>query len=170
MEIDAGEFVDDNEFIVFLKEIIHFAEKVLQDVQSNKYGNTVSKTDFQGKVLIADIWGTWCPPCREEISLFIELKEKFAGQMDIVGINYERVDEEKEAISKIKDFIEEYQMNYNCVIGDEETKQQIPNFRGYPTTLFIDQKGQVRLTLVGLHSMAKLESVVRSLIDEPGAE
>ena len=90
--------------------------------------------------------------------------------MDIVGINYERVDEEKEAISKIKDFIEEYQMNYNCVIGDEETKQQVPNFRGYPTTLFIDQKGQVRLTLVGLHSMAKLESVVRSLIDEPGAE
>jgi hypothetical protein len=36
-------------------------------------GKTVSLADFKDKVLIVDIWGTWCPPCRMEVPHFIEL-------------------------------------------------------------------------------------------------
>src|SRR5262245_25058128 len=37
-------------------------------------GQRLSKADFAGKVLIVDIWGTWCPPCRMEVPLFQALQ------------------------------------------------------------------------------------------------
>jgi thiol-disulfide isomerase/thioredoxin len=129
-------------------------------------GNSVSKDDFQGKVLIADIWGTWCPPCREEIPLFIQLKDQYADQLEIVGINYERADDPDKATAMIKQFMSKHSMNYNCVIGDDKTRKQVPNFQGFPSTLFIDGTGKVRLVLVGLHPFAKLESVVKALTNE----
>ncbi len=130
-------------------------------------GGTISSTSFKGKVLIADIWGTWCPPCRAEIPHFIKLREKYGENgLEIVGLNYERGGDEASQIRKIKTFMEEYEMNYNCVLGDKETRDQVPNFRGYPTTVFIDRRGEVRLTLVGLQPYDKLEAIVKMLLDE----
>ncbi len=81
-------------------------------------------------------------------------------------MNYERGGDVESQIEKIKKFIEEYEMNYTCAIGDKETREQVPNFRGYPTTVIIDRQGEVRLTLVGLQPYDKLEAVVKALLDE----
>jgi len=40
-------------------------------------GNRLSKADDAGKVLIVDVWGTWCPPCREELPHFVALNREF---------------------------------------------------------------------------------------------
>ena len=84
----------------------------------------------------------------------------------MVGLNYER-GEGDEIVRVIKDFMTENKMNYTCLIGDPETRKQVPNFRGFPTTLFIDQTGKVRLQFVGLHSYSTLEAVVTKLLNEP---
>ena len=135
-------------------------------------GETISLADYKGQVVIADIWGTWCPPCREEIPSFVSLQETYGDKgLQIIGLNYEHGDDEEKIIAKIKDFMAENNMNYPCVIGDDETRGQVENFQGFPTTIFIDKSGKVRLTLVGLHSKMKLESVVTTLLDEtPAAE
>ena len=53
-------------------------------------GQNISLTGFQGKVLIVDIWGTWCPPCRAEIPSFVKLQTEYGPQgLQIVGLNYE---------------------------------------------------------------------------------
>ena len=57
-------------------------------------------------------------------------------------------------------------MNYPCLIGDEETQKQVPAFRGYPTTLFLDRTGKVRMQFVGSHPYARLESIVLELLNE----
>lgn len=130
-------------------------------------GETISKSDFEGKVLIADIWGTWCPPCRKEIPHFIQLRENYGEDgLEILGLNYERSGDETKNIENIKNFMEEYKMNYACVIGDEDTRAQVPNFQGFPTTLFIDKEGKVRLTMVGLNPYSKLEAVAKILLAE----
>jgi thiol-disulfide isomerase/thioredoxin len=59
-------------------------------------GKTVAARDFRGKVLIVDFWGTWCPPCRREIPLFIELQKAHQAEgLQVVGINYEQVPPEQ---------------------------------------------------------------------------
>ena len=99
----------------------------------------LSLSGFKGKVLIVNLWGTWCPPCRREIPHFIALRNQHrdAG-LEIVGINYERVPQ-AQWVEKIEAFIAEQDINYPCVIGDDATRKMIPEFRGYPTTLFIDR-------------------------------
>jgi thiol-disulfide isomerase/thioredoxin len=133
---------------------------------ANLDDEAVSLADYEGKVLIVDFWATWCLPCRAEIPHFVELKKRYAEQgFDIVGINYEN-EEVDEAKQTIADFISENDVNYTCVIGDEETKEQIPDMKGYPTTLFIDRAGKVRLRIVGLRPYPALEWVIKELLSE----
>ncbi len=130
---------------------------------------TVTLNDYKGKVVVVDIWGTWCPPCRVEVPELVKLQKKYGDDgLQVIGVNYEGTQDRAEAVAKIKAFAEEYDINYPCVIGTEEVQEQIPGFRGYPTTIFIDRKGSVRAMEVGFApSMApKLESTVKTLLDE----
>ncbi len=130
-------------------------------------GKPVSMAEFDGKVLIVDFWGTWCPPCRAEIPHFIALQEKYADQgLAIVGINYEVVppNQVRETISE---FVAANGVNYPCLIGDGRTKSQVPGgVPSLPTTLFLDRNGLVRHKLVGLQSPQKLEEIVTTLLAE----
>lgn len=131
----------------------------------NLDGKPVKLSDYKGKYLIVDIWGTWCPPCRAEIPHFVELLKKYQSKgLEIVGINYEGGDDEKEDVEKIKKFNKEFGVPYVCVIGDEKTQSQVPNFEGYPTTLFIDKSGKVRMKIVGGEPLYRLEAAVEALM------
>ncbi len=133
-------------------------------------GETVSTESMQGKVGIVDFWGTWCPPCRMEIPHFIHLTETFADDLEIVGLNYQEQGTEEEQAEQIRDFLSSNHVTYRCAIGDEETMAQVPEVRGFPTTVFLDRSGKVRLQLVGYHPYEKLEAAVKILADEAPAE
>lgn len=126
---------------------------------------TVKLADFRGKVVIVDVWGTWCPPCRMEIPHFVKLKETYPDDLEIVGINYEN-EAAEEAVPKIQQFIKEQGINYPCVLGDTMTRDRIPEFQGFPTTLFIDRTGKVRLKAVGYHPYEKLQAYLDVLLAE----
>ena len=130
-------------------------------------GEPVSTDALKGKVVIVDFWGTWCPPCRMEIPHFIHLADTFADDLTIVGLNYrEPGDTDEEMAAHINEFMAANDMNYQCAIGDESTIEQVPNLEGFPTTLFLDRAGNVRLKLVGYHPYEKLEAAVLELAAE----
>jgi len=134
-------------------------------------GKPLKLADLKGKVTIVDIWGTWCPPCRAEIPEFVDLQSRYGDKgLQIVGINYERVAEDKmkETIEK---FAEEYKINYPLAIGDNATRERVPDFDGFPTTLFIDREGKVRMKQVGFDPSlkAELEAIVQNLLAEEPA-
>ncbi len=181
---DFGDLLEADEFKAIIKEAVKkaAAKKIeelkksvaefepyefdfdLQDVD----GDNIKKVDFKGKVLIVDLWGTWCPPCRREIPSFIKLKKNYRGKLDVVGIAYERADDDEEALENVQEFMEDHDMNYRCALGTKELKAQIPDMRGYPTTLFIDATGKVRMELVGFRTYAELELVFKEIMKEDG--
>jgi thiol-disulfide isomerase/thioredoxin len=130
-------------------------------------GNPQSLDALKGNVVIVDVWGTWCPPCRAEIPSFIKLQETYGDQgFQMIGLNYEREGNDEENLQAVVDYVAENGINYPCVMGDEETRDLIPDFRGYPTTLFIDRTGTVRMKAVGLHDYEYLDAVVSTLLAE----
>ncbi|MGE0605858.1 MAG: redoxin domain-containing protein [Pirellulales bacterium] len=136
----------------------------------NLEGKTVTLAEFKGKVVIVDIWGTWCPPCRMEVPHFVALQDEFKEQgLEIVGVNYESGDDD-EVKEAIDGFLKTQPINYTLLIGDDATKDQIPDMQGYPTTLFIDRTGKVRLQIVGYHPKRQLAALVKELLAEPAAE
>ena len=60
----------------------------------DRNGKLVSLSDFKGKVVVVDVWATWCGPCRKEIPYLIKLEEEMRGK-DVVFIGVS-VDEKKD--------------------------------------------------------------------------
>jgi len=150
------------------------AEKQLADQKSFAFdfdlvstnGQSIKLADYKGKVLIVDFWGTWCPPCRQEIPHLVELLKNHRGAgLEIVGINYERGDA-SQFNAMINDFAKVFGISYPCLIGDDATLGRLKNFRGFPTTLFIDPSGKVRLRVAGYRPYDQLEAVVQVLLSE----
>ena len=128
---------------------------------------TVTLDDYKGKVTIVDVWGTWCPPCREEIPHFVDLYKQYKDKgLEIVGINCNENGTQDEVKKTIKDFAKKYRIEYKCVLNDDKIESKIPDFQGYPTTLFLDRSGTVRMLIVGGQPKAKLEAVVATLLAE----
>ncbi|HEY2157657.1 MAG TPA: TlpA disulfide reductase family protein, partial [Isosphaeraceae bacterium] len=85
--------------------------------------------------------------------------------LEIVGINKERVPAGK-IKETIETFAKEMGINYPLVIGDDKVEESIPDFSGYPTTLFIDRAGKVRYKHVGYAPYEVLDYIVKTLLDE----
>jgi hypothetical protein len=86
--------------------------------------------------------------------------------LSIIGFNYERADNDKQAFDSINQYLVDQPINYPLAIGDEKLSKRVPDFRGFPTTLFIDGNGRVRMKLVGACPQATLESYVKILLNE----
>jgi thiol-disulfide isomerase/thioredoxin len=115
-------------------------------------GRTVSSSDpeFRGKVLLVDLWGTWCPPCVSEIPTFVDLQQRFGDQgLTIVAIAFESDDEGSEARrERLRDYVKHHGINYLVLDGGSPEKfgealPQIQNVRGFPIEILIDRDGTV---------------------------
>jgi peroxiredoxin len=112
----------------------------------NLAGQTVSLSDFKGKVVVLDFWATWCPPCRAEIPHFIELQNEFKAKgVTIVGLSVDSI-----APADVAKFAKDNGMNYPIVMADEKTATAYGADQGIPTTVVIDGKGNVVATHLGL--------------------
>src|SRR5262245_12984571 len=141
----------------------------LKDVDGQK----LSKADLAGKVLIVDIWGTWCPPCRQEIPLFQALQLEYGERgLQVVGLNDEQTDDNADAARLVRRFRRAQGVDYPCAVITRQIKEQVPEYGSFPTTLFIDHTGKVRLKLRGAYGMPVLQTVVEALLKEmpPGEE
>ncbi|MBN1125095.1 MAG: redoxin family protein [Sedimentisphaerales bacterium] len=123
--------------------------------------NTVSLADsrYKNKVVLINIWGTWCGGCMEEIPHLIQMQNKYAARgLEIIGIAFER-DNSPEGWEKVKNLAREKGINYTILKGGlekrlnvETTLSGLQEFKGYPTTLFLDRDGKCKHIQVGFFS------------------
>ena len=101
-------------------------------------GKEMSLTDFRGKVVLLNIWATWCPPCREEMPSLDRLNDKRGGEnFEVVALSIDR------DTALVKPFYEEF--GIQALRGYFDPSAQIPNTLrapGVPTTLLIDRDGR----------------------------
>jgi thiol-disulfide isomerase/thioredoxin len=85
-------------------------------------GKKVSLSDFKGKVVLVDVWATWCGPCKKEIPSLQKLEEEMKGT-DVVFMSYS-VDELKDA-EKWKKMVETEKLGGVQLMGDAAFKSSI---------------------------------------------
>jgi thiol-disulfide isomerase/thioredoxin len=168
-EGDFAAVKDDAAMQEFLEKMSHRGEFLFDFELPDLDGKTVRLADFKGSVVIVDFWGTWCPPCRQEIPHFVQLRNEYStADLQIVGINYERVPNDQ-VQATIRQGIADLSINYPCVIGDDATQTRVPEFNAFPTTLFIDRTGKVRKKMVGFSPahVQEIRDLVAKLVAEP---
>ncbi len=122
-------------------------------------GELVDARQFYGKVVIVDIWDTWCGPCRKGIPHFVDLYEQYKGQVEIVGLAFGR-----EGAPKVKAFADQMKINYPNGIFSEEAAKQFGQPRSIPTCFIIGKNGEIAETVVGYRPKEFFEQKIQSLL------
>jgi thiol-disulfide isomerase/thioredoxin len=117
-------------------------------------GNKISLNDdrFKGKVVILQIFGTWCPNCMDETKF---LKDWYTANKDrgieILGLAYERKDDFAYASERVKKMKDKWNVPYEFVIAGvndkakaSETLPALNRVLAFPTTIFIGKDGKVK--------------------------
>lgn len=102
-------------------------------------GNERSLADFQGRVVVLNLWATWCAPCRKEMPSLDRLEATLGGEdFEVVALAIDRGQ-----LAKIEDFYQEVGIE-NLEIYHDQTAKAGRSLRapGLPTTLIIDRSGQ----------------------------
>ena len=122
---------------------------------------------FRGKVVILDIWATWCPPCRREIPDFVKLQEKYRNQgLEIVGVSIDPFDSRGGGgATAVAPFMQQYKINYHVwMINSPAALTGFPMGQGIPTTYVLDRKGNISKTYVGAQDLSVFESDIKALL------
>ncbi len=130
---------------------------------------TQSAPRFRGKVVLVDIFGTWCPNCHDEAPVLQSLYAQFhARGLEIVGLSYEYVDDRARSQRLLQVYRRKYSIAFPLLLAGTtdsgqiaKTLPQLRNFGAYPTTIFLDRHGRVRLIHAGFSGPAtgRLEEV-----------
>ncbi|MFB3828528.1 MAG: TlpA family protein disulfide reductase [Bryobacteraceae bacterium] len=117
-------------------------------------------SDHRGKVVLVNLWASWCPPCRGETPAFVKLAGEFRGRgLETAGIN---MDEER---ADARRFVEHYRIPYPTLLpkaGDPLTSST----ESLPTTFLIDRAGRVARMYVGAVSERDLRTGITALLNE----
>ncbi|MDO6819205.1 TlpA disulfide reductase family protein [Zobellia sp. 1_MG-2023] len=129
-------------------------------------GNMVSLTDkrFQDKVVLVQIMGSWCPNCLDETKFYVNyLNENRVEDLEVVALAFEYAKTKELAFKSIERLRQRIGVDYPILLAQygssdkEEAQQKLPMLNqvlSYPTTLFIDKKGEVRKIHTGFNGPA----------------
>jgi cytochrome c biogenesis protein CcmG/thiol:disulfide interchange protein DsbE len=109
-------------------------------------GDSVSLEQERGKVVLLNVWATWCHPCRTEIPELRAIHDKYNSRgLELVGVSVDAESGE----SDIRDFTNEFHMDYP--IWRDPTERISAQFLiiGVPATFLIDKQGVLRWRRTG---------------------
>lgn len=135
-------------------------------------GSKIKVADRKGKVLLLNLWATWCGPCRAEMPELVLLQEKHKEKgFQILGLDVGDGDGGPESIEQIKAFGEKMKLNYELVRASNETTSEFykfTKFSGVPISVLVDREGHVRGVFLGggPRVLGEMKGAVEKLMSE----
>jgi thiol-disulfide isomerase/thioredoxin len=127
-------------------------------------GRTVSSDDprFRGKVVIVDVFGTWCPTCHDAAPALVELYRRYHGRgLEMVGLAYEVSGDSAIDAPLVRRYREKFGIPFPLLlagVNDTDaaaaTLPQLTGFTSFPTTIFLGRDGKVRRVHAGFYGPA----------------
>ena len=122
-------------------------------------GNSITLSNYKGKVVLLDFWATWCGGCKIEIPWFMEFAEKYKGEgLVVLGVSMDG-----DGWQSVKPFIKENKLNYPIVLGSDSVAERY-GVDAMPMTLLINRHGRIASSHIGLTDKSVFEDEIRTLL------
>lgn len=136
--------------------IVEAGDKAPSFKVTTEDGRTLTRSDFGGKLLVLNFWGTWCAPCRQEWPSLDEMQKTMASQgVVVVAVSVDK--DEKQ----YREFLQQTKPSFKTTrdLGGE-LSAEYGTFK-YPETYIIDRDGKVREKMIGAENWMSPELLAR---------
>jgi thiol-disulfide isomerase/thioredoxin len=122
-------------------------------------GASVSLANYRGKVVVLNLWASWCPPCRAEMPDLQRLSAAYASRgVAVVGVN------EGESPQRASDFARSLGIGFPIWIDSQQQYGRVLAALGMPTTTILDRNGLVARAFDGPLTYAEMQKAVAGLL------
>jgi thiol-disulfide isomerase/thioredoxin len=131
-------------------------------------GHRISVEEFPGQVVVLNVWGSWCGPCRKEApDLQLTYQQTRAWGVSLLGIDV------RDDPDVARDFVREHQLSYPMIF--DPPGRSLLALRGFPrntvpTTIVLDRHHRVAAVFLTALRASELIPVVQQIAAEPTAE
>jgi len=116
-------------------------------------GKPVAREDLAGKVVLVEMWATWCPPCRGTLGWLGDLKKKYGDRLAVVALAVQSDD------AQVKKLVGELNLPLTWAVGTPEIVRAFGDVSAVPTLLVFDRQGRAAASYFGapptLHTEAE---------------
>ena len=131
-------------------------------------GDGFRLAEFRGKVLVINIWASWCGPCRREIPEYESVRKEYAGRdVEFIGLTTE---DPSEAAQNVNQFVRQTHFGFRLGWADRDMAQTLMSGkRAIPQTLVIDTGGAIVDHWVGYargQNANRLREAIKSVLPE----
>ena len=128
-------------------------------------GKIVSLTDYKGKVVLLNIWATWCPPCVEEMPSMEKLYKELKGEnFEILAVSIDA-----SGARDVAPFMKKHKLSFPALLNPKGTIKGLYGAVGIPESFIINKEGIVEKKIIGARDWAAPEAIrfFRYLIQKP---
>ena len=121
---------------------------ILEAENKASSGDPIKLANYSGKVLVLNLWATWCGPCRMETPELVKLHKEFQSRgVEMIGLSTEDPEASAESVS---DFIREYKVDYQIGWATREVAQTLMQGRSsIPQSFVIARDGRIVKRFIG---------------------
>ena len=126
-------------------------------------GKPLSLADLKGRIVLVNLWASWCGPCRKEMPLLEQLNRQYRSKgVTLVGVN---VEPDSAAAT---DWLKATPVSFPILFDVDSKVSKLYQVEGMPNTVILDRKGNVRYIHRGYSAGAENEYLdqIRALIRE----
>ena len=126
-------------------------------------GTPFRLSDYKDKVVVLDLWATWCGPCRLEIPHLVDLTNEYKGKgVEVIGLTTEAPQTDAE---RVRDFAREFKINYRLGYARADVAQSLMNGNySIPQTFVIAPGGRIVTKFRGFSD--RIPDMIRTAIDK----
>lgn len=126
-------------------------------------GGQVTLSELRGKVVMINLWASWCIPCRVEMPEIERVYQAYQDQgLVVLAVNSTFQDSERDAAA----FVQELGLTFPIPLDRTGAVGQRYRLRALPSTFFVDRQGVIRSAVFGTMNAALIQAEVETLIQE----
>jgi peroxiredoxin len=115
-------------------------------------------SEFKGKPVLINFWGTFCPPCKEEMPALQRQYDQWKQQ----GVVFLEVNLDTNKIT-VQSFLDQYKLNMPVLLDTKEVVRKDYGVLEYPTTYFVGKDGKIAFKKIGEMQETYIQDTLRSL-------
>lgn len=126
-------------------------------------GKDFKLSELKDKVLVIDLWATWCGPCRYEIPELVKMQDEYGEKgFEVIGLDIDPGSDQPEDVQK---FAKEFKINYKVAFAEEDLARSLMKGGNIPQSLVVDRKGVVVKHFIGF-SPERTPQLMRDTIEQ----